>query len=64
ITPDIFEKQGGTVVEYGTGGKTPLEECGELLQFGGFVSCYLAMLNKVDPYLIPFVDSFKRRMSK
>lgn len=64
ITADIFEKIGGEVVEYNCGGKTRLDEAGEVLQFGAFVSCYLSMLNKVDPYRIDFVDDFKRKMAK
>lgn len=64
ITADIFEEQGGEVVDYIAGGDTAIEECGELIQFSGFVSCYLAMLSKVDPYGIPFVDDLKKRMAK
>jgi len=64
LTAQIFEKQGGVVIEYNANGKTRLEECGELLQFGGFVSYYLAMINKINPIEIPFVDWFKEQMGK
>lgn len=63
ITSRIFERQGGEVVDYQANGKDQLEECGEILQFGGYVSCYLAMLSKVDPYSLPWVDELKRFMA-
>jgi len=64
ITAEVFEKQGGQVVEYTANGDTFLEEMGELLQYGSFLSCYLALQNKVDPYNIPFVDWFKEQLDK
>lgn len=64
ITSDIFEQQGAQIIEYYAGGKTQLEECGELLQFGSFLSYYMAMQNGVNPKLIPFVDLFKERLAK
>lgn len=36
----------------------------ELLQLGAYVSYYLAMLNGVDPYPIPWVDFFKTELEK
>lgn len=63
ITADLFERQGLTVIDYQAGGGSLLDECGELLQFGSYLSYYLAMLNKVLPSAIPFVDEFKKRMA-
>lgn len=64
VTADIFERVGIEVVEYGCGGKDAIEECGEVLQFGSFLSYYLAMLNAVNPRPIPYVDEFKKRMAE
>ncbi len=64
VTADIFERIGMEVIEYDCGGKDAGEECGELLQFGSFVSYYLAMLNGVDPRPIPFVNEFKKRLAE
>lgn len=64
ITADLFERQGLTVIDYQAGSGSLLEECGEVLQFSSYVSYYLAMLNRLDPRGIPFVDEFKARMSK
>ena len=64
LTAKIFEKQGAEVIEYNAGGGSCLQEAGEVLQFGSFVSYYLAMLNCVNPMNISFVDWFKREMGK
>lgn len=64
VTADIFERVGMEVVEYGCGGKDAIEECGEVLQFGSFLSYYLAMVNSVNPRPIPYVDEFKKRMAE
>jgi glucose/mannose-6-phosphate isomerase len=63
ITADLLERQGLTVIDYQAGGGSLLEECGEMLEFGSYLSYYLAMLNKVQPSAIPFVDEFKKRLS-
>lgn len=63
ITADVFEKQGGDVIDYEARGKTILEECAELLQFGSFLSYYLGILNGVDLVAIPYVSYFKDKMS-
>ncbi len=63
VTADIFERLGIEVIEYDCGGKDVIEECGEVLQYGSFLSYYLAMLNYVNPTLIPFVEEFKKKMS-
>lgn len=64
VTADLFEQQGIAVVEYETHGDERLEQAGEVLQFGSFVSYYLGMLNGVKPDSIPFVDEFKARLAK
>ncbi len=64
ITADVFEKLGGRVIEYKTAGKTREEEAAELLQFGSFMSYYLAMLNKVDPRKSPYVKYFKKKLDE
>lgn len=64
ITADVFEKLGAEVVEYEARGSGRLEEAMELLQFGSFTSYYLAMLNRVDPKEIPYVNWFKAELKK
>ena len=64
ITADLFERQGLSVIEYETHGDERLEQLGEVLQFGSFVSYYLAILNKQHPDSTPFVDEFKRLLRR
>lgn len=64
VTAKMLEEQGLAVVDYVTSGSERLEEVGEVLQFGSFVSYYLAMKNGVKPDEIPFVEAFKKAMGK
>ncbi len=64
ITAELFEKLGSKVVEYDAGGGSKFAEAGELLQFSTFLSYYLAMLNRVNPIGIPYVDWFKEELAK
>ena len=64
VTADMLERQGATVIDYVTHGDEKLEQVGEVLQFGSFVSYYMAMVNSAKPDSIPFVDEFKKLMGK
>lgn len=64
VTAAMFEKVGAEVIDYEATGKDALEECGEVLQFGSFVSYYLAILNKVNPRTTLYVHEFKRLMNQ
>lgn len=45
-------------------GQTKIEQVFEVIQFGSFVSFYLAILNNLDPTPIPWVDYFKKQLAK
>lgn len=62
LTAELFEKFGATVIDYEARGKDPLEEVGELMQFGSFLTYYLTMLNKVSPTALPYVTYFKKKL--
>lgn len=64
VTADVFEEQKLSVIDYEANGSEPLEEVGEILQFASFVAYYMAMQNGVKPEAIPFVDAFKKALSK
>ena len=64
LTAELCERQGTSVVEYVSAGKTKLEEVGEIFQFASYVAWYMAMLNKANTMAIPFVDELKDRMKK
>lgn len=64
ITSEVVEKQG---IQYETVyalGKTKLEQVFEVVQLGGFVNFYLAMLYGINPAPIPWVNYFKEQLSK
>lgn len=62
LTKEIVKKNKIKVVEYTLGGETKLVQALALLQFGSWVTFYLAMLNEVNPALIPSVDWFKEKL--
>lgn len=64
VTAQMLEKLGVEVIDYVPNGKDTIEECGEVLQFSGFVTYYLAILNKINPRTTHYVYEFKRLMSE
>lgn len=62
LTAEIFEEQGGEVIDYLARGENVFAESAEILQFGSFLSYYMGMLNEVEPEFIPFVKSFKSKL--
>lgn len=64
ITEEVLVKQGYEITKIKPEGKTKLMQALETIQFGEFVSFYLAMLNNLDPAPIIWVDYFKKRMSE
>lgn len=62
LTAALFEQRGAEVVEYHANGKTLWDESAEVLQFGSYLSYYLAMLHEVEPQHIPFVDALKAQL--
>lgn len=64
LTKEIVNKQNIEVLEVSSFGQTKLEQSLSLLQFGSYVTFYLAILNGVDPNIIPWVDFFKEKLGK
>lgn len=62
LTKEIVNKQKVEVLEINPLGQTKLEQSLSLLQFGSYVTFYLAILNGVDPNKIPWVDFFKQNL--
>lgn len=62
ITEEVILKQGYEVTKLEVEGKSKFEQVWEVIQFGGFVSLYLAILHKIDPAPIPWVDYFKKQL--
>ncbi|MCX6704433.1 MAG: hypothetical protein NTZ07_03225, partial [Candidatus Woesebacteria bacterium] len=62
LTKQIVKKNKISYIEYKLQGKTKFEQAYEMLQLGSWVTYYLAMINKVDPSKIPWVDWFKNQL--
>ena len=62
LTKQVVEKIGMEVVAYKARAESKIGQSLELLQLGSWVSFYLAVLNKENPSLIPWVDWFKEKL--
>lgn len=62
LTREVIEKNKYPTLGLTLSGGSRICQTMELIQIGSWVSFYLAMLNKVDPSKIPFVDYFKKRL--
>ena len=64
VTKDVLKQNKIAYTSYQSESKNKLEQSMEVLLFGAYVSFYLSMLSNIDPTPIPFVDYFKKEMSK
>ena len=63
LTKQIARKNKIKVLEHRLYGATKLEQALEMMQFGCWLTYYLAMLNNVNPVKIPWVDWFKKELA-
>jgi glucose/mannose-6-phosphate isomerase len=63
LTADYVRHQGADVHDLRTGGGERLERLAGLIQFGDYLSLYLAFLGGVDPTPIASIDAFKERLA-
>ena len=61
---DVFEKAGAKVLEVEALGKGLLARMISLMYIGDFVSCYLAILRKVDPTPVYVISKLKERLQR
>jgi glucose/mannose-6-phosphate isomerase len=64
LTGEYATRQGARVHEVTSQGETRLERAVRLVQFGDWVSFYLALLGGVDATPIASIDEFKRRLAE
>lgn len=64
ITRQVIEKQGIEVVTIDLSALTPLAQSFELIQIGAYANLYLSILYGQNPAPIPWVDFFKKELSK
>ena len=63
LTAELAARQGATVHEVEGRGESRLARLASLVQFGDYVSLYVALLAGVDPTPIASIDEFKRRLA-
>jgi glucose/mannose-6-phosphate isomerase len=64
IVKGLIEKQGVKVIEIESTGKTALQRMFSLIQYGDFVSYYLAILNGVDPTPVDAIEKLKKALAQ
>jgi glucose/mannose-6-phosphate isomerase len=64
IVKGIIGKEGVKVIEVESSGETLLSRIFSLIQWGDFVSFYLAILNKEDPTPVKVIDLLKNELAK
>lgn len=62
LTKEVIQKNSLSTIELELKGDSKLEQVFELMQFGNFLSFYLAILHGVDPAPVPWVDYFKNKL--
>jgi len=62
ITKTVIKKNGIDMNTIELTGNTRLKQVLEGLEFGGYVTFYMAMLNKLNPSPVPYVDFFKAQL--
>ena len=63
LTGEYAARQGAAVYEVDSSGEGRLSRLASLVQFGDYLSLYLALANGVDPTPIASIDEFKRRLA-
>ncbi|MBI3379195.1 bifunctional phosphoglucose/phosphomannose isomerase [Candidatus Gottesmanbacteria bacterium] len=64
LTKSVIEKNKISFESIQLTGKTSLTQVMELIQLASWTTFYLAMLHDIDPSAIPWVDYFKKELSK
>lgn len=64
VTKEVIEKNGLPHQSLKIKGRTRLMQVFETIYLGGFISFYLAILYRVDPAPIPWVDFFKKKLAE
>lgn len=62
VVRELIEKMGVPVIEIESTGETQLQRMFSLIQYGDFVSYYLAILNEVDPTPVDSIEKLKKAL--
>lgn len=63
ITKDFLREEPGEILEFRAPGRTKIEQVFAAVYAGDFVSYYLAMLNRENPWPVDAVECFKDRLA-
>ena len=63
VTKDVVEKNGLKHFEFIPRSESRFSQVAESIQFGSYVTYYLALLYQIDPSKIPWVDYFKAQLA-
>jgi len=64
VTKEIVKENNIDILEFIPNGESQLTQAFEVIQFGSYISFYLAMLNATNPYPTPWVETLKDRTNK
>jgi glucose/mannose-6-phosphate isomerase len=64
LTGEMAARRGAAVHEVASVGEGRLARLASLVQFGDYLSLYLALMNGVDPTPVASIDEFKRRLAE
>jgi glucose/mannose-6-phosphate isomerase len=64
IVADIIREKGVDGMQFESSGPNLLARMFSIIQFGDFVSLYLALLNKIDPTPVAVIDFLKKELAK
>jgi glucose/mannose-6-phosphate isomerase len=64
LTIDVIKQNNHSIHEFNTSGSTLYEDFLETLQYGSFITLYLALLYNQNPAINPWVDYFKEKLSQ
>lgn len=64
LTADVIKQNNYKVYEFMTTGQTVYDDFLEVLQYGSFLTLYLALYYQQNPAVNPWVDYFKRKLSE
>lgn len=64
LTVDVIKKNNHKVHEFKTSGQTIYDDFLEVLQYGSFLTLYLALAYDQNPAINPWVDYFKKKLAE
>jgi hypothetical protein len=64
LTVEVIKQNNHKVYEFKTSGQTVYDDFLETLQYGSFLTLYLALEYNQNPAINPYVDYFKKKLAE